>query len=425
AAATWQAYGETLEKLGQQDLARKAFERALARKKGPVPGRPEPKNANKYNLGSLKNAAAQDAYRRGAAYLEDHFLLYAIQEFEKALTDEPDNPELIDIAARSMVDYGEEYFSPALDLLKKYRKIKGDAEMGHDRWVALGRAATQAKKYDFALAEEALNSALKLNAKSLPAQLAMGELKLMRGEYAPAIEWFTKAAEQNKTELRVLWGLGDAHAGLKEHAKALEFYNDAYSQYPQNAEAAYKYAVGLKHLNLLDDSIHFHEVAIGLDPTKARYHLGLVAIYLPRIMDFSAKKHLDAALALEPENPWCYFYYGLYLEMRRRIDEAIEKYEFAKHFGPQMLDVRYQLANIYMGIGNSFPGNNFSGDKPADLVEYMPYKDLKRAYQLYKEIVTINPKYEHAAKIQTQLATVEELYEIQQKLNEEDKRPQR
>ncbi|HNW35073.1 MAG TPA: tetratricopeptide repeat protein [Candidatus Ozemobacteraceae bacterium] len=428
AGNVWQAFGESLAKGGWKVRADDAFKRAAdhralaGSKAAPVSDSsstsPDAKLMDKYRLASVKSDKAQEAYRRGSAYLDEGRLLYAVQEFAKALEAEPDNQDLMDIAARAMVEYGEPWYDKAKTLMETIRKARGDAAMTHDQWVSLGRAATNAKKYDFKVAEDSLQAALKANAQSYPAHVAMGELLLLRGEYKKAIEWFEKARKIKDGDLRILWGIGDAYTGLSEMHKALDAYSAAYDVAQQNSEAVFKFATGLKNVGRIDDAIHFHEVAIALDPARAKYHLGLVDIYLPRIMDFSAKKHLDAALALEPENPWCHYYNGLFMEMRRRIDDAMMEYNTAAYYGPQMLDVKYQLANIFAAMGNRFPGNNFSNDNAADKLEYLPYKDLKQAQRLYKEILAINPKYRHASEITAQLAGIEEMNDVDRKLQQ-------
>ncbi len=424
AAMVWEAFGQALLKAGQAEAAERAFKRAATHqeklgKSGLASiAQPDAATMDKYRLASLKNDKAQEHYRRGAAYLEERHVLYAIHEFEKAVALEPGNTELMDITGRTMAEYGESYFDQAKTLLMQVRKALGDGGMKLPQWLMLGRACTFAKKYDFQVAEDALQRAAKIDPKDFLANLYNGDLFLVRGDYKKAAEWFDKALKINSSDLRPLWGLGDAYTGLTEFNKALEYYAQAFEMNREMAEAAFKFATGLKNVGRLDESIHFHQLAIALDPTKAKYHLGLVAIYLPRIMDFSAKEHLTAALSLEPENPWCHYYQGLYLEMRRRIDEAIEEYTMAAHYGPDMLDVKYQLANIYNAVGNSFPGNNFTCENANDRLEYLPYKDFKQAYRLYKEIVTINPKYAHAAKIADHLAKIEEKLETERRLGE-------
>lgn len=429
AGDVWQGFGEALEKGGWKTRADDAFKRAAdhrtlasdktasAKTVADAPTAvPNAKLMDKYSLASIKSEKAQELYRRGAAYLEEGRQLYAVQEFVKALEIEPSNTDLMDIAASSMVAYGEPWFDKAKQFMDEFRKARGDATMTHDQWVNLGRASTHAKKYDFEVAETALLAALKLNAQSYPAHVSMGELLLLRGEYKKAVEWFEKARKIKDGDIRLLWGIGDAYTGLSELHKALDSYAAALDTAPQNPEAVYKYAGGLKNVGRIDEAILFFERAIALDPARAKYHLGLVDIYLPRIMDFSAKKHLDAALALEPENPWCHYYNGLFLEMRRRIDDAMMEYNMAAYMGPSMLDVKYQLANIFAAIGNSFPGNNFSCENPADRLEYLPFKDVKQAYRLYSEILSINPKYKHAHEIQVRIAGIEELLDIDKKL---------
>ncbi|HOT29657.1 MAG TPA: tetratricopeptide repeat protein [Candidatus Ozemobacteraceae bacterium] len=429
AGDVWQGFGEALEKGGWKARADDAFKRAAdhralggdkaasAKPTADVPvAAPDSKLMDKYSLASIKSDKAQELYRRGAAYLEEGRFLYAIQEFVKALEVEPANADLMDIAASAMVAYGEPWFDKAKMLMDEYRKNRGDAAMTHDQWINLGRAATRAKKYDFKVAETALQAALKLSAQSYPAHVAMGELLLLRGEYKKAIEWFEKARKIKDGDLRLLWGIGDAYTGLSDLHKALDFYATALELAPQDPEAVYKYAGGLKNVGRIDEAILYFERAIALDPSKAKYHLGLVDIYLPRTMDFSAKKHLDAALSLEPENPWCHYYNGLFMEMRRRIDDAVMEYSLAAQMGPDMLDVKYQLANIFAAVGNRFPGNNFSCENPSDRLEYLPFKDVKQAYRLYSEILSINPKYRHAQEIQGQIAGIEELLDIDKKL---------
>lgn len=434
-AAIWKGFGESLLKQGRKEQAQQAFARADAylKNKGLPAGAvvtpstdktsttkfiPEPKSTNSYKLDSLKNEKAQEFYRRGAAYLEEKQSEYAAMEFDKALEAEADNVDLQEIAGNTMADVGETWFEKAKTLLTKVRATRKDAGMKLETWIALGRSATHAKKPDFALADESLNMALKMNVKSFPANLALGELNLLRGEYKKALEWFEKAGKLESGNIRVLWGLGDAHAGLNEHDKALGYYSQAYDANPEMAEAAFRLGVGYKNAGRPDDAIRFHEIAIRLDPNKAKYHLGLVAIYLPRIMDFSAKKHLDQALALEPENLLCHYYNGLFMEMRRNIADALPEYTLAATGGPEMIHVKYQLANIYAAVGNSFPGNNFSNENPADKLEYLPFKDLKRAFVLYKEILGTNAKYEHAAKIQQQLTAIEEILDTEKTLTD-------
>ncbi len=439
AIEVFQSFGDALNAIGKTDPAKKAWERAAQLRKAagkpaapgsdsgseatvgsgqaatgnapsagsgdkPAPGNSEgpvapaiTTDTNRYSLASLKTDAARDHYARARAYLDDNMGQYAGPEILKALDAEADNADLQSFAGLTLIDLGDKYYDRARTALEALAKTRGD-KLTTDEKVALARSLTLTRKPDLKRAAELLQAILAKEPKHFLANLALGELEFLRGEWAKALAAFSLAASAQTTDPRPVWGKADALLELKRNDEALAMYRDAMSLEPKNPMAHVKLGRALLKLNrVIEASVQFDR-AVLVDPNCVDAHLDLVALQLPRNHDMSARVHLETAAELDPGNPRVHLLTGMRHEMQAHIPQAIAAYSRAAAYGGQWgLEAKQRLANIYAGVGHTFPGNTFTNTTPSDRAVYQSYSNGLGAASLYSEILAVNPKHPDAA----------------------------
>jgi tetratricopeptide (TPR) repeat protein len=83
----------------------------------------------------------------------------------------------------------------------------------------------------------------------------------------------------------------------------------------------------------------------------ARIEAARLRLKLGRELDW-AEAHLEAALAIAPENPRAHFFWALLMHERGRPQEAIRSLELALVYRPDYPDARLRLAGDYFSAGD-------------------------------------------------------------------------
>ena len=141
--------------------------------------------------------------------------------------------------------------------------------------------------------------------------------------FQKSIEYFKQATEHDPNYALAYSGLADAYSLLGEYAA-----DSANATFPK----ARAYA----------------EKALQLDDALAEAHLSLGIVELFFNWDFSAaEKELSRAKSLDPRNAQIYHFYGHYLELVGRFDEAIAETRRGVEMDPTILVVNSELGFAY------------------------------------------------------------------------------
>lgn len=140
--------------------------------------------------------------------------------------------------------------------------------------------------------------------KGTPAELReAGESALKRQDFAVAATLLQRAADQEPGTKNGWEALGQAYAGLNQHAKAEEALRKELEADPSHPNTNAELARELQQLGRFDDAIAAYHKEIEIAPSNKSVHkqLGLLLVQLNR--DPEARTELETAASLPPEDP--------------------------------------------------------------------------------------------------------------------------
>lgn len=157
--------------------------------------------------------SAKDFYYSGVASVKAGEVTTAIDDFTKAIEQEP--------------SYAEAYIARA-DVHAKLKK----AEPAHDDYIRAAEIFRFEKNFNRAIT--AYNSAIDVKKKSVTAYLGRGDLYLAKGQEIAAVADYDAARKINKKNPAVHLGLGKARFQLDNYKKAIKHFKEARKLEPNN-----------------------------------------------------------------------------------------------------------------------------------------------------------------------------------------------
>ena len=200
--------------------------------------------------------------------------------------------------------------NPKVVLKLKKPEIDQNAVITDEASLAFIEQATELfneKQYDQSLA--ILEQFLAQNPKAYQVQLLIGDCYREKGELDKAIETYTKAVEQAKSDEKTgqqitakgLAAIGDCYVRKNDIANAQVFFKQSIDTNPDNESLAYTVGEIFFANQKLDEAITYFTKAIEIKPEwPPPYHkLGLV--FLNKTEYEKAKENFTKFLTLEPE----------------------------------------------------------------------------------------------------------------------------
>ncbi len=362
---------------------------------------------SRYELPGLTHPTSQVFFRQAIGHLDDGKKLLAFQSMQKAVQMQPDHPELLSRAALLGMELGDSCLGDIRPFLDSLSRLRGDS-MREDEQIAFARVLFLVEPFDFGKASAVIDQVLKKNPRSLPGIVTAGDLELARGKFREALEMFQRGKALDARCPGSLWGIGYALKGMGQSEPAVRAFLDAYSTSPDLAVSNEKMGRAMVDLGRPMTASKYFQQALDIDKDCLGAHVGLLGILLSRNQDMSARKHLKAALVLDPRNPRLHLYQGIFNEMRGNLEGAIRSYEISAAAGPNVIDARLRLARIFSGVGHSFPGNTFSNTHPGDLWRYKECFNPRKAISLFKEVLALDPDHSESASITFAIDQLEE-----------------
>lgn len=439
-AEAWYLFSVSLRKLGRNDLADKALERARILKKQlqPTPGSTEtaiaspaadvsenasttaaapevepvepqtaapaapeedkittaavnePQN-DAYNLASLKNEQAIQHHRKGAAFYEAGQNQAAVDEFLLAIAAEPGNVELLEKTIIVIGQVGSGYNQKAVGVFEALEKAD-PAKVTAAHKAAWARACIFSGKPDYKKAEAILSEVLKSTPDNVEAIVLSAQLDSENKLYKQAIEKYEKAIKLDKNSMQAYLGLGEAWQKMKQFPKAIEVLQQARSLWPES----FMPLVGLGKAYLRNGDYGFalvmFNLAYEMNPDNFDVNLGLLEIFA-RKGDYRASNHISRCEKFFKGDPRVEYWKAIFLEMDERIEDAKRIYSLlAMYEDETAYRAKLRLGQLYAGMGHeTFPGSLLIADRPHFDRVYRAIDDPELAFSYLQDFVSKRP----------------------------------
>ncbi len=205
------------------------------------------------------------------------------------------------------------------------------------------------------------------------AKLLSAEVKHSSGHPAIALRAYKKLVAFELVKARALLRKGEAHAALGEIDQAQLAYQKALA-----ADVRLAAPIHMKLGELREQQDHYskaiaeYKKAISIDGkyVEARIALGFTLARLR--LYHKAKKELDAALKLAPDNPMAYYYLGTVMYNLQKPAKAISAYRRALKAKPRFAEAHYQLGQIYFEEGDKIQAKEQFQAAIEDNSQYAP-----------------------------------------------------
>ena len=133
-----------------------------------------------------------------------------------------------------------------------------------------------------------------------------------------------------------------------QHAEALQLYDQAIANWPDNADAWHLSGVLLDQAGKHQDAVQRIEKAIALHPGGATYLINLAIALIPLERLDDAERALRRAIGIDPGSASAYNNLGNLMRQRGRDDEAIAAYDRALVLAPNHLNALKSLATLLL-----------------------------------------------------------------------------
>ncbi len=192
----------------------------------------------------------------------------------------------------------------------------------------------------------------------------------IRGEYKEALNYFQEAVADQPDDAEAWFGLGNCYVGLDQPGDAIAAYQQVIARDPDNANAHYILGHYYLKLERYTDAVSTFKEALGhnADHIPARYELGLAYGQLGRHED--AKTTYEDLIHLAPNFWRAHFRMGIVCNELGLYDQAIAAQQAALKIKPDFAPSYYGLGLVYANLG-----------------------DRRREADAYKEALRIDPDF--------------------------------
>jgi tetratricopeptide (TPR) repeat protein len=181
------------------------------------------------------------------------------------------------------------------------RAVKMDSTLAKDANFQLGFLYFARK--DFAGAIPYFEAALKADSVYLPALMNIGLAKLAMKEPSVGIMYLRRALDVNPKDVRPRLWIAQTLTSIDSLPEALEMYQSAIAQEPENAEANRGAGLVLLLQKNWGDAIPYLEKGTQLDPQNIQGHIWLAQAYSNAGDVAKAKAEFNKVFDIDPNNP--------------------------------------------------------------------------------------------------------------------------
>jgi len=271
---------------------------------------------------------------KGNALYDLHNYQEAIEEFDKAIELDPNNPNYHNNKGNALLKLGR--YEEAIEEFDKAIELKPNNPSYHNN-----KGIAQDDLHNYQEAIEEYDKAIELKPKDPSYHnnkgIALGEMQ----RYQEAIEEFDKAIELDPNNPNYHYAKGMALGALQRYKVAIEEYDKAIELNPNNPNYHSDKGNILFMLQRFQEAIVEFDRAIELNPNNPDYHyvkgmaLGFQGIFLGELQRYQeAIVEFDRAIELNPNNPDYHYTKGISLLGLQRYEDSIEEFDKAIELNP-------------------------------------------------------------------------------------------
>ncbi len=181
-------------------------------------------------------------------------------------------------------------------------------------------------------------------------------------DYKGALEKYLKIPPKMQT-VEVLSAIGSCYFELNDWRNAINYYEKAIAQKPNDTEIMYALASAYLELNQNDKAKIYLDKILVLEPDnqQAKTALGLLeqsssaqklneaAAYIEQKNYPKAMLALDEVIKIDPKSAYAFYYKGVIYENQKKISEAVIQYKKAITLDPGFISAYYSVATLLDG----------------------------------------------------------------------------
>lgn len=363
----------------------------------------------------------------------------AVEAFERAITIEPDNFDVVDDEVTALAREGD--YPQAIERLQHLVQEQGEFP---DHFLRLGDLYSQIGEDRSAV--RSYQRSLELHPGYLEAAVKLGTQHLRCKRHCAAAGAFTQAVEINDRLILAYVGLGVSQHSCGKQEDAQDTLQLAAALEPNTnllfaeiARLQFKAASGTEKPNectlhggdpasqeysldeLLDLQIERHRQRLLETPDRAALHYRYAMLLRNRGRVEDALAQFKAAIALNPAYPFAHLKLGLALRESKDGDEAIQEFHESLRLSPEYAQLHYRLGLMYcdkmlfalavedfrLGVTNGMDG----GDIQANLSLALGNMGLiDRAAAHWQAVCELDPQSTLAFRAQREAVAMKPLY---------------
>lgn len=325
----------------------------------------------------------------------------ALEEYSKAVMEDPANEELVLELTRRYLQRQEPENDKALEVLLRATALP---EASGTVFARLGLVYSRLGKNDLAI--EASKTAIQKAPRALAGYQNLFIIYLQTNQYPEALKVLNQAAKQPGTDAEFLINLAELYANFARQAPgqkqaavpvAVEILKRAVKMNPTDARLRIKMADGFL---ILEDSADAEQLYLQLlqeysgSPLEGNVRVKLANIYSGENKPEKAMEQLEALIRNDPANPRAYFSLGEFAYKAKKMEKAEEYFQKSLLVGGnENQETFYFLAQAQINLNKNkdalatlakareqFPGkpDNFQSEFLTAMA-YLREKDYTRA----------------------------------------------
>ena len=292
-------------------------------------------------------STARSHQQQGVAYLDEHNLLKAVEEFRAAVADAPSDPAAHDylgiaLAESNQNEEAAKEFAVAVRLSEDFAQAHFHLAMADN---LLGRSAEAIREFV---------ATLRIEPQSIDARYALSAACWKLGDYEGAIQLLRQVLKQNPpfaAEAHYNLGLELKQIGqLKEATRELQA---AVGLEPDSVGYRTALCQTLTENLDLDGALALAQETIKLAPTNPGPHFDLAEASRVKGDLATAEAQFNQTLQLDPRFPRAHRQLGLVLRQKGLYEAAVGQLQEAVQEDSNDAEVRYLLGSVYLKLNES------------------------------------------------------------------------
>jgi tetratricopeptide (TPR) repeat protein len=269
-------------------------------------------------------------------------------EIQGILQVAPKQPELVPELAEFFLAHGDAKSSQQLLTLAQAKQQPVTERFS----IVLAR--TQAGLGQLAEAQKTLEGVLEHSPQSVNALVAAGQVAAKQLDYAASAEAFTLADKLAPQRPDILYGLASAELYANRPGDALENAQKLHASVPDDLRSTYVLALALFGVKKWEEAKPFAEQVLAAHPDDREMNLVLVDIALNDEHDVPlARKHIEACLKLNPDDPGALYYLGTIQKMEGDVTAAVQSFSRSVSANPKNADAQGALGSLSLQAGDA------------------------------------------------------------------------